>query len=113
MIISVSTNCTIQKQNSSYDYIVIGSGLDSATIATRLALNNFNVLLIEVGPGYDGGDSRTPGLWPQTQLNSQITVNFYPYLYSKENQTKILYSRGMTLGSSAQINALIAMNPLE
>ncbi|CAF3924340.1 unnamed protein product [Adineta steineri] len=108
-------DCAARKAASVYDYIVVGSGPGGSTVATRLALNNFSVLLIEAGPDYDGGDTRTPGFWAQTQLNLPITINFYPYLYSKENDTTILYPRGMTLGGSAQLNALVAMtvNPSE
>lgn len=111
----VSDNYVVNKQNSPYDYIVIGSGPGGTTIATRLALNNFNVLLIEAGPDYDGGDTRTPGFWGQTELNSEIIANFEPYLYSKENGRTILYPRAMTSGRSAQINVMVSMavNPIE
>jgi choline dehydrogenase len=94
---------------------VIGSGPGGATIATRLALNNFKVLLIEAGPDYDDGDTRTPAFWPLIELNPLITAEFNPYLYSEEDNITIEYPRGITLGGSSQINAMIAMtaNSLE
>ena len=105
----------VEKQDSIYDYIVVGSGPGGSTIATRLALNNFKVLLIEAGPDYDDGVTRTPIFWPSNQLNPKISVNFNPYLYSEEDNIKIEYPRGMTLGGSAQINVMVAMtaNPSE
>ncbi|CAF0820005.1 unnamed protein product [Adineta steineri] len=103
------------KQDSIYDYIVVGSGAGGATIATRLALNNFKVLLIEAGPDYDDGITRTPRFWQLAQLNPNITVNFNPYLYSEKDNITIQYPRGVTLGGSAEINVMVAMtaNPLE
>lgn len=113
---SSSTNsCCDEKKQSRYDYIVIGSGPGGTTIATRLALNNFKVLLIEAGPDYDDTITRTPVLWPEAELIPQIAAHFNPYLYSKKENITIEYPRGITLGGSAQINALIAMmaNPSE
>jgi choline dehydrogenase len=98
-----------------YDYIVVGSGPGGSTVATRLALNNFKVLLIEAGPDYDDGVTRTPIFWPINQLNPKIIANFNPYLYSEEDKKTIEYPRGITLGGSAQINVMVAMkaNPSE
>ena len=48
------------KENAFYDYIVIGSGPGGSTIAGRLALNNFKVLLIESGPDYADGQTTIP-----------------------------------------------------
>ncbi|CAF3781061.1 unnamed protein product [Rotaria sp. Silwood1] len=100
---------------SIYDYIVVGSGPGGTTIATRLALNNFKVLLIEAGPDYDDGVTRTPGFWPSAQLNSKITGHFHPYTFSEDDNITIDYPRGITLGGSAQINVMVAMtaNPSE
>src|SRR5690349_21366552 len=92
----LSSNCKVEKDRAVYDYIVVGSGPGGTTIATRLALNNFKVLLIEAGPDYDDLLTRTPTLWPATQLNSKITAHFEPYLFSKADGTKIDYPRGMT-----------------
>ena len=110
-----SNNCNKEKRNSAYDYIVIGSGPGGATIATRLALNNFKVLLIEAGPDYDDDYTRIPELWPLNDFNPQITARFNPYLYSKQENISIEYPRGITLGGSAHINALFSMmaNPSE
>lgn len=109
--IASSSSCNAEKRNSPYDYIVIGSGPGGATIATRLALNNFKVLLIEAGPDYDDDTTRIPELWPLAYLNPQITARFNPYLYSEQNNITIEYSRGITLGGSAHINALFSMMP--
>lgn len=111
----LSRNCKAEKERSVFDYIIIGSGPGGTTIATRLALNNFTVLLIEAGPDYDDLLTRTPTLWPATQLNPKIVAHFEPYLFSKEDGTKIDCPRGLTLGGSGQVNAMImvASNPAE
>ena len=108
-------SCSDQKKQSEYDYIVIGSGPGGTTVATRLALNNFKVLLIEAGPDYDDAITRTPILWAETELIPQITAHFDPYLYSKADGVTIEYPIGITLGGSAQVNALVATmaNPSE
>lgn len=113
--ISLTTNCVDEKENAWYDYIVIGSGPGGATVATRLALNDFKVLLIEAGPDYDDIVTRTPVFWPDTYLNPKITARFNPYLYSEDEGIKIEYPRGITLGGSTQINVMIAImaNPSE
>ncbi|CAF1265406.1 unnamed protein product [Rotaria sordida] len=103
------------KHTSIYDYIVVGSGPGGTTIATRLALNNFKVLLIEAGPDYDDSTTRIAAFWPLALLNPKITGHFHPYLFSKADHVIIDYPRGITLGGSAQINTMIAItpNPLE
>ncbi|CAF3971415.1 unnamed protein product, partial [Rotaria sordida] len=103
------------KHTSIYDYIVVGSGPGGTTIATRLALNNFKVLLIEAGPDYDDSTTRIAAFWPLALLNPKITGHFHPYLFSKDDHLIIDYPRGITLGGSAQINTMIAItpNPLE
>ena len=103
------TDCVTNKEKSIYDYIVVGSGPGGTTIATRLALNDFKVLLIEAGPDYDDLVTQTPVLWPVEQLNPLITAHFNPFLFSKEEKTTIEYPRGITLGGSAHINAMIAV----
>ena len=103
------TDCVTGKQTSIYDYIVVGSGPGGTAIATRLAMSNSQVLLIEAGPDYDDLSSQTPVLWPLIQLNPTVTAHFQPYLYSKAEKTTIDYPRGITLGGSAHINALIAV----
>ena len=103
------TDCVTNKEKSIYDYIVVGSGPGGTTIATRLALNDFKVLLIEAGPDYDDLVTQTPVLWPVEQLNPLITARFNPFLFSKEQKTTIEYPRGITLGGSAHINAMIAV----
>ncbi|CAF1267712.1 unnamed protein product [Adineta steineri] len=110
--ISVPLNsCTIGQQTAIYDYIIIGSGPGGATIATRLALNDYKVLLIEAGPDYDDIITETPVFWPEVQLEPQITAQFNPYLYSKEDNRTIQYPRGIALGGSTLINAMIIMTP--
>lgn len=103
------------KENAFYDYIVIGSGPGGSTIAGRLALNNFKVLLIESGPDYADGQTTIPSFWPLNYLNPLITAKFQMYLYRKEDNLTIEYPRGLTLGGSSQVNALIGIkaNPSE
>jgi choline dehydrogenase len=114
-ILVSSNSCNGEKEKSSYDYIVIGSGPGGATVATRLALNNFKVLLIEAGPDYDDIVTQTPALWPFSHVNPKITAHFNTYLYSKAENVQIDYPRGITLGGSTQINAMLMMtaNPSE
>ena len=43
------------KANSTYDYVVVGSGPGGAPLAARLALANYSVLLIDAGEDQLGG----------------------------------------------------------
>ncbi|CAF1554759.1 unnamed protein product, partial [Didymodactylos carnosus] len=54
------------KEQGFYDFIVVGSGPGGGTVATRLALRGFKVLLIEAGKDYNTRNTSIPALWPNS-----------------------------------------------
>ncbi|THV82266.1 GMC oxidoreductase [Aureobasidium pullulans] len=128
--------------NSTYEYIVVGSGPGGSPLAARLALAGHSVLLIDAGE--DHGTDRqvqVPALHPYASEYNPIRWDFFVDHYADEEQAKrdskmsyltpsgeyysglnppegsvrkgVLYPRTGALGGCAQHNALTMILPTE
>ncbi|KAI0530322.1 GMC oxidoreductase [Xylaria digitata] len=73
--------------NSTYDYIVVGSGAGGAPLAARLSQSGYTVLLIDAGE--DHGTERqvqVPALHPQASEYNPIRWNYFVDHYADESQ---------------------------
>ncbi|CAH0701480.1 unnamed protein product [Spodoptera exigua] len=94
------------KSGDSFDYIIVGGGTAGSVIATRLAQQKYNVLLIEAG--HDAPfESRYPSLvaylkksksdWNYTSVNDT-----YSYQCHKNNVVE--FTQGIMLGGTSALN---------
>ncbi|KAK7968930.1 choline dehydrogenase protein [Apiospora saccharicola] len=126
--------------NSTYEYVVVGSGAGGSPLAARLALAGYSVLLIDAGE--DHGTDRqlqVPALHPYASEYNPSRWDFFVDHYANETQairdTKmayvtpagdyyvgtnppegsvrkgVLYPRTGALGGSTQHNALVTVKP--
>lgn len=126
--------------NSTYDYIVVGSGPGGGPLAARLAQAGYSVLLVDAGE--DHGTERQveiPALHPLSSEYSPIRWNYFVDHYSNESQAVrdskmtymtpggdyyvgkyppegsqrlgILYPRAAALGGCSQHNAYVTILP--
>ncbi|RYP36697.1 hypothetical protein DL767_003259 [Monosporascus sp. MG133] len=126
--------------NSTYDYIVVGSGPGGGPLAARLALAGYSVLLIDAGE--DHGTDRqvqVPALHPFASEYNPIRWDYFVNHYENEAQAKrdskmtfltpegeyyvglyppegskmlgVLYPRTGALGGCSQHNAYITVLP--
>lgn len=128
------------KANSTYDYVVVGSGPGGAPLAARLALANYSVLLIDAGEDH-GTDPQVevPALHVLSSEYKPIAWDYFVNHYSDPVQAKkdskftyrkpdgefyvgldppegseplgILYPRVGALGGCSQHNALVTILP--
>ena len=98
---------TIVRQNTEFDYIVVGAGSSGCVVVNRLTADpTIRVLLIEAG-GPTGGDPtvNTPGKW------TSLIGSSFDWGYSTEPQAGlqnrvITFPRGKGFGGSSAINAM-------
>ncbi|KAK1521417.1 GMC oxidoreductase [Colletotrichum paranaense] len=133
-------NATGPTDNSTYDYVVVGSGPGGAPLAARLAMAGFSVLLIDAGE--DRGEDpavQVPALHVLASQHQPIAWDFFVNHYSDPEQAKrdskmsyrkpdgeiyvgldppqgseqlgILYPRVGALGGCSQHNALVTILP--
>lgn len=126
--------------NSTYEYVIVGSGAGGSPLAARLALAGYSVLLIDAGE--DHGTDRqlqVPALHPYASEYNPSRWDFFVDHYANETQairdTKmayitpsgdyyvgtnppegsvrkgVLYPRTGALGGSTQHNALVTVKP--
>ncbi|KAI3318808.1 GMC oxidoreductase [Xylariaceae sp. AK1471] len=126
--------------NSTYDYIVVGSGAGGAPLAARLAQSGYSVLLVEAGE--DHGAERqvqVPALHPfaseynpirwdyfvdhyadvtQARRDSKMTYltpggDYYVGMYPPDGSKRlgVLYPRAAALGGCSQHNAYVTILP--
>lgn len=128
------------KANSTYDYVVVGSGPGGAPLAARLALANYSVLLIDAGEDH-GRDPQVevPALHVLSSEYKPIAWDYFVDHYSNDTQARkdskmtyrkpdgefyvgldppegseqlgILYPRVGALGGCSQHNALVTILP--
>ncbi|ROV96548.1 hypothetical protein VMCG_07798 [Cytospora schulzeri] len=132
-----------QDVNTTYDYIVVGSGPGGGPAAANLAVAGHNVLLIDAGG--DQGDNyyesipvlfpRATDELPETQWNYFVTRSSDPAVQAKDAITSYrlsngsiytgldppadataigtLYPRAGTLGGCSRHNALVTVRPFD
>jgi len=73
--------------NSTYEYVIVGSGAGGSPLAARLALAGHSVLLIDAGEDH-GADRQVqaPALHPYTSEYNPIRWDFFVDHYSDEEQ---------------------------
>ncbi|EFQ33759.1 GMC oxidoreductase [Colletotrichum graminicola M1.001] len=128
------------KANSTYEYIVVGSGPGGAPLAARLALAGHSVLLIDAGEDH-GADPvvQVPAVHPFSSDHVPIAWSFFVDHYANDTQARrdtkmtyltpegdyyvgldppagsvkkgILYPRTGALGGCSQHNALVTIKP--
>lgn len=99
-----------------FDFIVVGGGSAGTTVAARLSeVPEWNVLLLEAGN--DPPElTENPLAWNQN-LRTEIDWAFWteknPNMFRGMEDQRCLMSRGMTLGGSSSINAMIYLRGTE
>ncbi|ORJ57824.1 oxidoreductase [Mycobacterium simiae] len=93
---------------SSYDFIVCGSGSSGSVVARRLAENlDVTVLLVEAGGSNDLLPAVTdPDLWP-TNLGTERDWAFKSDPDPGLNGRSIMFSMGKVLGGGSSINVMV------
>ena len=72
--------CLVQgkvNEGDSFDFIIVGSGPGGGTLAARLALARFKVLLVEAGEDYMDDTIRIPYLFAYATDNPEIAWDFW------------------------------------
>ncbi|GJC78656.1 oxygen-dependent choline dehydrogenase [Colletotrichum liriopes] len=130
------------KANSTYEYIVVGSGPGGGPLAARLALAGHSVLLIDAGEDH-GADPvvQVPAVHPYSSDHVPIKWDFFVDHYANDTQARrdtkmtyltpagdyyvgldppagsvkkgILYPRTGALGGCSQHNALVTIKPTQ
>ncbi|KAK7941355.1 uncharacterized protein PG986_013742 [Apiospora aurea] len=137
---ATTTRVLAPQANSTYEYVVVGSGPGGAPLAARLALAGHSVLVIDAGE--DHGTDRqlqVPALHPYASEYNPSRWDYFVNHYANETQairdTKmtyvtpkgeyyvgtnppegsvrkgVLYPRAGTLGGCSQHNALVTVKP--
>lgn len=90
---------------SSYDYIVVGSGTGGAVVAGRLAAEtNASILVLEAG-GSDQVDAvQIPGMWP-TNIMSERDWGYKAQPSPSVNGRSLILPMGKVVGGGSSINA--------
>lgn len=93
-----------------YDFVIVGGGSAGSVMANRLSeINQWSVLLLEVGPD-ESYNSEIPFLYPSLQ-KSELDWDYQcvesdSYCLAMENQ-RCSWPRGKVLGGSSVLNAML------
>lgn len=95
--------------DSTYDFIVVGSGPAGASVAWRLAHSKKapSVLIIEAGGDNSNRDWRISGERFMSRMNPELNYNFATVPQKNADNREIGYDRGRGLGGSSAINFCI------
>ncbi|KAJ5145865.1 uncharacterized protein N7515_000429 [Penicillium bovifimosum] len=103
--------------NQTFDYVVVGGGTAGSAIATRLAQNNFTVVLIEAGRYYERGSLIEIPAAAVVPVGSDPTTSspedwgFVTRNQPGANGRAIHYARGKCLGGSSALNFMVYQRP--
>lgn len=116
-----------QKQNlnndqSSYDFIIVGSGAGGGPLAANLVEAGFRVLLLEAGTDHHCAYYDIPIMQARASEDDEMRWDFFVRHYSAdsvqredskftEKEGGVLYPRGATLGGSTATNAMVNVYP--
>ncbi|KAJ5360216.1 Glucose-methanol-choline oxidoreductase [Penicillium concentricum] len=103
--------------DKTFDYVVVGGGTAGSVIATRLAMNNFDVALAEAGGHYEvesmaefpPADVLPTGSNPDS--SSPEDWGFVTRDQPGANRRAIHFARGKCLGGSSALNYMIYQRP--
>ena len=68
--------------DTTFDYIIVGSGAGGGPVAANLASAGFSVLLIEAGSGYDSLNIDVPGFHGQATQDIHMRWDFWVRHYA-------------------------------
>lgn len=108
-----------------YDFIIVGSGAGGGPLACNLAINGYQVLVLEAGSRDDDNQKRDiPVLHSAASEDEALSWEFYVNHYQNEQKQQkerkhineggkngVFYPRGSTLGGSTAVNAMITVLP--
>ncbi len=117
----LNSKTTKSTTNTSYDYIIVGSGAGGGPLAANLARHGFKVLVLEAGAKDAKTDNyRVPAYHTSASEDKNLSWSYFVKHYSGDRDQLdskyvpgkgILYPRGATIGGSTANNALITVYP--
>jgi choline dehydrogenase len=110
------------KQETAYDYIVVGSGAGGGPVAVRLAEAGYSVLILEAGGDKEPYDYKVPAFHALSSENNELAWKFFVHHYPDPAQEKrdetnyvpgkgFFYPRAGTLGGCTAHHAMIFIAP--
>jgi choline dehydrogenase len=107
-----------------YDYVIVGSGAGGAPLAANLAEAGYSVCVLEMGGDQNPTDAMMPALHPVASEDPRIAGSYFVRHYADDDQQRrdskfvesqngIDYPRGITVGGSPEVNALITKRPYD
>lgn len=112
----------MEKEQESYEYIVVGSGAGGGPVAANLARAGHRVLLLEAGGAPESYTYQVPAFHPAASEDPEMSWEFFVRHYADPEQQRrdhkyvekrggVFYPRAATLGGCTAHNALIFAYP--